>query len=171
MMDAKGRSGPIGADPVSEDPRDWPTGRLLFSVVRRMEHEWNTHLGSWQLNHASFPVLLHLLEGPRTQRELARLSNVTEQTMSRIVARLERSGYVTRKTDPEDRRRHVVAVTDPGRRVVLEAARVQPAEELASRGLTPDQVAVFRELLVAMVMADRSSDGTPEGESLKPGTR
>ena len=162
MIDGGQRSGPVGADPTSENPSEWPTGRLLFTVVRRMEHEWNAHLGSWELNHASLPVLLHLLAGPRPQRDLARLSNVTEQTMSRVVARLERSGYVTRTTDARDRRRHAVAVTDAGRRVALEAARIQPAEELASRGLTSEQVAALREILVAMVMADRSADGAPE---------
>lgn len=156
MDDQAWRSVPARADPTSEDPREWPTGRLLFTVVRRMEHEWNAHLGTWDLNHAGFPVLLHLLAGPRTQRELARLSGVTEQTMSRVVGRLERSGYVTRTADARDRRRHAVAVTAAGKGAALEAAQMQPAEELASRGLTPEQVATFRELLVAMVSADRA---------------
>ena len=101
-------------DPTSTEPADWPTGRLLFTVVRRIEHEWNEHLARWELNHAGFPVLLHLAGGSRTQRELARVSSVTEQTMSKVVARLERSGYVTRTTDPHDRRRRMVTVTDAG---------------------------------------------------------
>jgi MarR family transcriptional regulator, organic hydroperoxide resistance regulator len=141
-------------DPASENPEDWATGRLLFTVVRRIERDWNAHLAGWDLNHAGLPVLLHLLAGPRTQRELAEASNVTEQTMSRIVARLERSGYVTRASDSSDRRRRRVEITPAGRAAAAEAARREPAEALLSRGLNEDQLQVLRELLLAMVRTD-----------------
>ncbi|GAA1739277.1 MarR family transcriptional regulator [Isoptericola hypogeus] len=156
-----GGPGPIGADPTSADPAEWPTGRLLFTVVRRIEHDWNAHLAGWDLNHAGFPVLLHLLAGPRTQRELARLNGVTEQTMSRVVARLERAGHVTRDDDPRDRRRRAVAVTDAGRLAAAEAARVQPAEDLTTRGLDAAQVAALREILVTLVRAQQGARETP----------
>ncbi len=162
--DGRPRSVPPGADPTSEDPGDWPTGRLLFAVARRVEQEWNAHLSGWDLNHAGFPVLLHLFGGPRTQRELAALSGVTEQTMSRVVARLERSGYVTRTGDPRDRRRRAVEVTDAGRRAAVEAGRVQPAEQLATRGLDPEQASALRELLVAMARAQQAPTADPPGE-------
>ncbi len=142
---------PVFADPASADPTRWPTGRLLFAVARRIEREWNDHLGQWDLNHAGFPVLMHLLAGPRSQRELAGESGVTEQTMSRVVARLERSGYVTRTGDPADRRRRAVGLTDAGRTAATAAARRRPAEDLATRGLDDAQVAVLRETLLAML--------------------
>lgn len=150
-------------DPTSDEPADWPTGRLLFTVVRRIEHEWNEHLAGWELNHAGFPVLLHLMGGPRTQRELAAASGVTEQTMSKVVARLERSGYVTRTTDPHDRRRRTVAVTDAGLAAAREAGRWQPAENLALQGLDEHQASELRELLVTMVRFQRRED-RPEAE-------
>ncbi|MFD6178768.1 MULTISPECIES: MarR family winged helix-turn-helix transcriptional regulator [unclassified Isoptericola] len=154
--DAPGWPDPV--DPTSDDPAQWPTGRLLFTVVRRIEHDWNAHLAGWNLNHAGFPVLLHLFAGPRTQRELADLNGVTEQTMSKVVARLERAGYVVRGEDPRDRRRRTVAVTDAGRRAAAEAGRLQPAEDLTSRGLDDDQVASLREMLVTLVRAQREAD-------------
>ncbi len=149
-------------DPTSTEPADWPTGRLLFTVVRRIEHEWNEHLARWELNHAGFPVLLHLAGGSRTQRELARVSGVTEQTMSKVVARLERSGYVTRTTDPHDRRRRMVTVTDAGLTAAREAARVQPAEDIALQGLDEHQARALRDLLVTMVRAQRAGEPDPE---------
>jgi DNA-binding MarR family transcriptional regulator len=154
--------------PTSEDPAQWPTGRLLFTVARRIEREWNTHLAGWELNHAGFPVLLHLLAGPRTQRELADLNGVTEQTMSRIVARLERSAYVTRDDDPRDRRRRAVNLTDAGRRAAAAAGRYRPAEDLTSRGLDDAQAAQLRTLLVAMVRAGREQPG-PEDDGATSG--
>ncbi|WP_407317498.1 MarR family winged helix-turn-helix transcriptional regulator [Isoptericola halotolerans] len=150
-------------DPTSEEPADWPTGRLLFTVVRRIEHEWNEHLSGWELNHAGFPVLLHLMGGPRTQRELAAVSGVTEQTMSKVVARLERSGYVTRTTDPHDRRRRTVMVTGAGMAAAREAGRMQPAEDLALQGLDERQASELRDLLVTMVRFQRRED-RPDAE-------
>ncbi|GAA4728840.1 hypothetical protein GCM10023216_20280 [Isoptericola chiayiensis] len=167
-MNPQSRSG-TEPDPTSEDPRQWPTGRLLFTVTRRIEHDWNAHLAAWDLNHAGHPALLHLLGGPLTQREIAARNEVTEQTMSRVLARLERSGYVTREDDPRDRRRRAVTITDLGRRVALEAARLRPAEDLTSRGLDEHQVETLRELLVAMVRAQRSDDSPAQrsdGETL-----
>ncbi|WP_251151504.1 MarR family winged helix-turn-helix transcriptional regulator [Cellulosimicrobium sp. Marseille-Q4280] len=152
------------ADPASSDPTGWPTGRILFAVARRIERSWNAHLGQWGLNHAGFPVLMHLLGGPRSQRELAADSGVTEQTMSRIVARLERSGYVTRTGDPEDRRRRAVAITDTGRAAGLTAARRRPAEDLATRGLDDDQVAALRELLLTMLETLPTAPRAPRDE-------
>ncbi|OLT54078.1 MarR family transcriptional regulator [Cellulosimicrobium sp. CUA-896] len=137
---------------------------MLFAVARRIEREWNAHLGQWDLNHAGFPVLMHLLAGPRSQRELAAESGVTEQTMSRVVARLERSGYVTRTGDPADRRRRAVGLTDSGRTAATAAARRRPAEELATRGLDDAQVGALREALLAMLEhLPRDPDAPGEG--------
>jgi len=131
----------------------WPTGRLLSAVARRIERDWNAHLAAWDLNHASVAVLFLLLGGPRSQRELASASAVTEQTMSRIVARLERSGYVARKAHASDARRHQVTLTEAGRSAVVSAGDPRVAEEMGTRGLDADQVLRLREILVAMLAA------------------
>lgn len=136
-----------------EDPATWPTGRLLSAAARRVEREWDEHLSAWGLGHAGLPVLVVLSYADRSQRELAAATNVTEQTMSRLVARLERIGYVTRAPHADDRRRHVIALTALGRDVVAQAADPTPSEAIVARGLTPEQVTTLRELLATMVRA------------------
>lgn len=143
----------------------WPTGRLLSAVARRVEHEWNAHLARWDLNHASIPVLFHLSGGPRSQRDLARASGVTEQTMSRIVAGLERRGYVARHPHPHDARRHEVHLTDAGRRALAEAGDPRVAEEMSIRGLDAEQVAQLRSLLTAMLSVHPAG---PPGGTVTP---
>ncbi len=138
---------------------EWPTGRMLSAVARRIEQEWNAHLAGWDLNHASLPVLFFLLGGPRSQRELAHASGVTEQTMSRVVARLERSGYVERHPHPDDARRHQVVATERGKAVLAAAGDPRVAEEMSVRGLTSEQVTQLRGLLAAMLAAH--GDGPP----------
>lgn len=135
---------------TSDDPADWPLGRLLSAAARRVEREWNGHLGAWELNHASFPVLMMLLGGPHTQAELATACEVTEQTMSRILSRLERTGHIRRTPHRLDRRKHQVEITDDGRRAAALAADQHAADRIAARGLTPEQVAQLRALLAAV---------------------
>lgn len=147
---------------AADELDEWPTGRLLSALARRIEQEWNEHLARWDLNHASLPVLFHLLGGPRAQRDLAHASGVTEQTMSRVVVRLERSGYVRRAPHPSDARRHHVSLTDDGRRVLMAAGDPRVAEEMSERGLDGEQVVLLRELLARMLVAHGGRvPGTP----------
>jgi DNA-binding MarR family transcriptional regulator len=145
-------------DPASPDPAHWPVGRLLSSASRRVERDWNAHLSAWDLNHASLAVLAHLLRAPMSQRELATASGVTEQTMSRVLARMERTGYVTRSPHDHDRRRHVITITDSGRATFGVASDRELAETMVTRGLTPEQAEQLR-LLLAVVARPHDSSG------------
>lgn len=138
---------------MSQDLTRWPTGRLLSSAARRVEREWNAHLATWDLNHASFPVLIVLAQRSHSQRELATATGVTEQTMSRILARMERTGYLTRDPHGQDKRRHVISLSPAGAAVMRAAADPGFSEEMTTRSLTPEQVAQMRELLVLMIQA------------------
>jgi DNA-binding MarR family transcriptional regulator len=144
-------------DPASPDPVHWPAGRLLSAAARRVERDWNSHLAAWDLNHASLAVLAHLLRAPMSQRELATSSGVTEQTMSRVLTRMERTGYVTRAPHDDDRRRHVITITDAGRATFVAASDRRLAETLVTRGLTPEQAEQLRRLLVVVVDPERSA--------------
>lgn len=141
-------------------PGEWPTGRILSAVARRIERDWNAHLASWELNHASLPVLYLLSAGALSQRELAEASGVTEQTMSRILVRLERTAYIERRPHPTDRRRHEVVLTDEGRQTLAEAGDPRVAEQMSVRGLTDEQVRALREILGVM-LAQRPRETDP----------
>ncbi len=94
--------------------RDWPTGRLLSTAARLVEHAWVDALERLGLTHAGL-IVLHVLDaGPLSQTELAKSARVEVQTMSRTLERLEREGYVVRQKHPDDGRRHVVTRTDAG---------------------------------------------------------
>lgn len=150
------RNGPTGTggrvSSAQRPPTDhWPVGRMLSAVARRMERAWDAHLASWDLNHASLPVLVHVQVSPLSQRQLADACGVTEQTMSRVVARLERTGYVTRRPDPADRRRHVIDITPEGAAALAACADPRPAQEAVLGHLPPDRRALLDELLREVV--------------------
>ncbi|GIG19800.1 MarR family transcriptional regulator [Cellulomonas chitinilytica] len=148
---------PASPDPTSTDPAQWPVGRLLSAAARRVERDWDAHLAGWDLSHASQPALVHLARSPLSQRELAARCGVTEQTMSKVVGRLERTGYVTRAPHPDDRRRHVLSITGTGRQALVAASDRMAADALVTRGLTPEQVVHLRALLAVVARPDVSS--------------
>jgi DNA-binding MarR family transcriptional regulator len=119
---------------TAPDPRaEWPTGRLLSTAARLVEHAWTEVLEREGLTHAGL-IALHLLgAGALSQTELARLARVENQTMSRTIERLEREGFVDRAPDPGDRRRQLVSRTDSGHQV-WERTRALEAEMLPSLG-------------------------------------
>ena len=54
--------------------------------------------------------------GPATPSALARLEQISPQSMGATLAALEARGLVERHPDPQDGRRSVMSVTDAGRR-------------------------------------------------------
>jgi DNA-binding MarR family transcriptional regulator len=99
---------------MSDEMQDWPTGRLLATASRLVEHAWTESLDRLGLTHAGLVVLHLLQDSPRSQTDLARLARVENQTISRTLERLQREGFIERKADPSDRRRHIVTVTPAG---------------------------------------------------------
>ncbi len=138
------------------DPSGWATGRLLSTAARLVEHEWDAHLGRWGLNHSGFVVLWMVSSGPRSQRELAQAVQVEDQTMSRVLDRLERHGHVTRERSTADRRRVEVSLSDTGRTALAEAGSDDAAERLLA-GAVGDLPALRTELarLVGVLSARR----------------
>ena len=113
-----------------------------------MERAWDGYLAQWSLSHASLPVLAVLIGGERSQREIAAHLNVTEQSTSRMVAGLERTGYVERSRHPADRRRHTVRITEAGRSAVRELNVPGAIDALVRHDLSDDELADLRRLLI-----------------------
>lgn len=78
------------------------------------------------------------LGGPHTLGELAERERVSAPSMNRTVNCLEESGYVTRTPDENDRRKVNIDLSDAGRDVATETARLRDAWlEGALSDLTP----------------------------------
>jgi DNA-binding MarR family transcriptional regulator len=82
--------------------------------------------------------------GPATNSELARLEQISPQSMNVTLGGLERRGLVQRSADADDRRRVVLTLTEAGHRAVRSrraARRGQIADALAQ--LSPAEVAAL----------------------------
>jgi DNA-binding MarR family transcriptional regulator len=86
------------------------------------------------LSLAQFALLNHLVRhgGEWSPVQLARAFQVTKQTMTSTLARLERQGYVAVRPDPADGRAKLVSITPEGTAVhSVCLARVGPAMAVA----------------------------------------
>jgi DNA-binding MarR family transcriptional regulator len=92
--------------------------RTTATLERRLQHDH-------ALGVSEYEVLERLAGGPKDERrmqELAEAVHLSQSALSRVVARLEADGLVTRGMCPEDRRGIMACLTTDGR-ARYEAAR------------------------------------------------
>jgi len=89
-------------------------------------------------------VLVHALEGERTQIELAKIGDMDKTTMVVTVDALEQAGLAERRPSSKDRRARVVAITEAGARVAEQSQQiVDQVHEAALGALPADERKVF----------------------------
>ena len=92
--------------------------------------------------------------GPATSSTLAKLDQISPQSMGATLAGLEARGLVQRHPDPEDGRRAVLSLTEAGQQVLRDkrSARVAQLAQALSNGFTP---AELRQLRAAAPLLER----------------
>ncbi|MGW9414198.1 MarR family winged helix-turn-helix transcriptional regulator [Arthrobacter cupressi] len=141
------------------DIERWPTGRLLSTAARLVEHAWNEKLSGLGLTHAGVIALEVLaVKGPITQVLLAQIVRVQAQTMGKTLARLEAHGYIERSRSSSDRRSQIVSLSDEGTRVLDSAERLE-REVLRD---SPVDANVLRGELQVLVRALSERHASPE---------
>ncbi|MDF2976412.1 MAG: putative MarR family transcriptional regulator [Actinomycetospora sp.] len=114
-------------------------------VPRLVEH------GFTDFRAAHGAVFQYLDDTGTTVSTLATRAQMTKQAMAELVAHLERSGYVVRVPDPDDRRAKRVLPTERGRDVIAVAQRLAPEiEERVERLLGPARLTALRADLEAI---------------------
>ena len=108
-----------------------------------------------------FVLMLLWKESPRTQADLTRLLLIEPPTMAKMLARLERSGFIERERSSTDRRVVLVSPTTAGRELEdAVTAAWATLEEHTSAGLSSDEQAQLRDLLarVAVTLTETTAD-------------
>ncbi len=132
----------------------------LIPEVHRATHRIGIFLDSLGITQGEGHILSHLAaSGDSTIAELHRALAHRRSTLTSILDRLADRQYITRESDPEDRRSFIVRLSKKGKTVAAQVHReLARIEESALRGVSSRQFqSVVKVLQTLEKTADRAS--------------
>jgi DNA-binding MarR family transcriptional regulator len=119
----------------------------LTRLSRRVYANATQELLGMNLKQVSMLAALHD-QGDLPQTSLCDMMRTTQNTVVTWLNELEEAGYVTRLRDPDDRRKHNVALTEAGAAALERAeTELRRLEDEALIGLSTDERGQLRRLL------------------------
>ena len=127
-------------------------------IARRIRQIYATGDPGSEAGFIEIAVLSSLeRKGPLTSKALADLERVTPQAIGSTLSALEERGYVTRNTDPDDRRKVITAITESGRATLT--SREQAIGEHMTRALSDGfNAAERRQIATVIPLLERLAD-------------
>src|SRR5437764_9578726 len=109
--------------------KQWPT-LLLIKLGRITMHRFTEALEPFGIRPRDVAALIELRDrGELTQQSRCGQLHLDPTNLVAILNELEQRGYATRRRDPEDRRRHLVEVSDKGIGVIERVSEVMDGVE------------------------------------------
>ena len=121
---------------VKQAPHWAPTaGMLLVKIGKAAERRFAEALKPTGLTPRHLGVLFEVQARPTSQQDLIETIGVDPSKLVGLLNDLEADGLIVRKRDPEDRRRHIVEVSEQG------SVRLEEAKKIGCgrRGRPPDR--------------------------------
>jgi DNA-binding MarR family transcriptional regulator len=129
----------------------------LHRATHATLHALTTRLADLDLPAADINALANLADGAgRTVGALAAATATRPSTLTSLLDRLTRRGYIVRQSDPTDRRSFVVLLTPDGQAAAQRAAEaIADLERRALAAMTPAQRAGFDAVIDALTEVSR----------------
>lgn len=124
-------------------------GFLIYFADLKMRNLLQRRIKSFGLGTEQWAILNQLCEQDGiNQKELAEKTYKDQTSLTRILDKLAKKGYVERVASPEDRRAFLVNITEKGRELRDELIPLdQAALEEAEKVLTEKEVKMLKDLL------------------------
>lgn len=130
--------------------KETSVGFLIHKIENRMKARIDAQFSIHNLTFSQSQVLFQLKkhDGCLSQKQLQDLCNVSHPTMVGLIQRLESNGFVTTRTDENDKRVKIVAITDKARSFYkdMEESREFSRKRML-KGLDDKQIEEFYSLL------------------------
>lgn len=111
---------PADLPPVDLPPTEESLAIALMRARERLMVPIREALQATGLTEQQWRILRVLEEfGPQDATKLAERASLLMPSQTRIVQNLSEKGYVTRRTDPQDRRKQIVSITAAGHNVLV----------------------------------------------------
>src|SRR6266568_1245356 len=109
--------------------QQWPT-LLMIKLGRITMHRFTEALEPFGIRPRHVAALIELRDrGELTQQSLCGQLHLDPTNLVAILNELEQSGFATRRRDPDDRRRHLVEVSEAGIAVIEKVSEVMDGVE------------------------------------------
>lgn len=127
--------------------------RAVMRLARAMRHA----AGDAGLTGGALGLLATLYrDGTMSAVELARREGLQPQSLSRLLAQLDKAGLIDRSVDPADARRHVIAITPNGSAALgqsMNQRRAWLADRMAQRLTVAEREALANAAKLMLRMA------------------
>jgi DNA-binding MarR family transcriptional regulator len=125
---------------------------VLFAQLGRTAKRWfSAALAPLELKPPQVGALHQLRSGPMSQQALGDALDIDASNLVALLNDLEDKRLITRRRDPDDRRRHIVEITETGvERLADVGVAVADVEERLLSALDDDQRAQLEELLTTI---------------------
>jgi len=135
---------------MNRQPETEPLDHLLAQVCRLHHSRARTLLHGLGLYRGQAPALHALWEQEGLMHsELAAQMHVTPATITKMIQRMEKAGFVERRPDPQDQRVSRVYLTDAGRAIRAQVHQVLDAlEDEIFAGFTLEERVLLRRFLL-----------------------
>lgn len=135
-------------------------GYLLRQAAHIQHNRADRALSDLRITPPQFLVLTMLAAYPnRSGADIARVALLTPQTVSVIVANLEKRGAIKRRPHPVHGRIQNLTLTDSGQALLKEARkRMRALERELTAGMTAEEEQLVRRWLVSAALANTGPD-------------
>ena len=133
----------------------------LYACSKELIRQYNPYLKKLDLTYTQYVVMMIMWEKEVvSSRELAECTHLDYGTLTPVLKRLEKSGYITRERSPEDERLLTLTLTDTGKDLKEKAIGI-PSCMAKCMGLTADE---FKELYLLTYKALKNMELTETEE-------
>lgn len=125
-------------------------GFVVHDVARMMRWQFDRRASELKLTRSQWSVLAHLLRNDgMQQKELAEQMEITAITLTGLLDRMEREGWVERRADPVDRRAKRIFLTEKVAPVTKELRMLaRDVRKAALQGLSEAEQQTLMNLLI-----------------------
>ncbi|MBO4573630.1 MAG: MarR family transcriptional regulator [Clostridia bacterium] len=125
-----------------------------YAVANKILRRYQPLLKELDLTYTQYITMMVLWEKETVnEKDLVNALYLKANTLTDLLGKLKRKGYVDILKDEKDRRNIIISLTDEGRKLKDRAVDV-PKTLIAERWLTDEEVEIFKKLLYKLLKGD-----------------
>lgn len=123
---------------------------LMGIVIHRVIHRAKGMYQEFDLNASQAGILFMLHQGRvLSQKELAKRLNMTPPSITSMIRKMEKDGYIQRRTDEKDQRIQRLSLTEKGESCIHAVKQVaKQMRDLIFSGMDEEEIQQFRRFLL-----------------------